>query len=51
MYVNSYQPPPFAEDIPEIAFPPPYELPYGRELPEELDVTAPIPERYESAPT
>ena len=24
MYVNSYQPSPFAEDIPDIAFPPPY---------------------------
>jgi hypothetical protein len=51
MYANNYQPSPFAEDIPEIAFPPPYELPYGRELPGKLEDIAPIPERTESAPT
>ena len=50
MYANNYQPPPFAEEIPDIAMPPPYEVPYGRELPDELGITPPAPPSVISAP-
>ena len=51
LYANNYQPPPFAEDIPDIAMPPPYEVPYGRELPlDEMDITPPVPPLTISTP-